>query len=61
MIQAVLAMQYDFEISDLQAFLNFSNSVHSTLDTRQVLESIIKHISENIEGSSCSMVRIDAL
>ena len=60
LIQAVLTMQYDFEIPDLQAILNFSNSVHSTLDSRQVLKSIIKHISENTEVSGCSLVRIDA-
>ena len=60
LIQAVLTMQYDSEIPDLQVLLNFSNSVHSTLDSRQVLKSIIKHISENVDGSGCSIVRIDA-
>jgi two-component system cell cycle response regulator len=47
------------EKNDLLAILDISNSITSSLDSREVLYSIVKKISKIIKVSRCSIVRID--
>jgi two-component system cell cycle response regulator len=56
---ASLLKQLDQDKRDLLAILDISNAITSTLDSREVLYSIVKKISEVIQVSRCSIVRID--
>ncbi len=47
------------EKRDLLAILDISNAITSSLDSREVLYSIVKKISEIINVARCSIVRID--
>ena len=47
------------EKRDLLAILDISNAITSTLDSREVLYSIVNKISEIIQVNRCSIVRID--
>ena len=55
-----LLKQLEREKRDLLAILDISNAITSTLDSRDVLYSIVKKISEIIDVNRCSIVRIDA-
>jgi two-component system cell cycle response regulator len=55
-----LLCQLEREKRDLLAILDISNAITSTLDSRDVLYSIVKKISEIINVSRCSIVRIDS-
>ncbi|MEK6775914.1 MAG: diguanylate cyclase [bacterium] len=55
-----LLKQLEREKRDLLAILDISNTITSTLDSRDVLFSIVKKIAEIIEVNRCSIVRIDA-
>ncbi len=47
------------EKRDLFAILDITNAITSTLDSKKVLFTIVKKISEVIEVSRCSIVRVD--
>ncbi len=47
------------EKSDLLAILDITNAITSTLDSKKVLFTIVKKISEMIEVTRCSIVRVD--
>lgn len=55
-----LLRELEREKGDLMAILDISNAITSTLDSKEVLYSIVKKISEVIDVSRCSIVRIDA-
>ncbi len=55
-----LLRELEREKRDLMAILDISNAITSTLDSKEVLYSIVKKISEVIDVSRCSIVRIDA-
>lgn len=55
-----LLKQLEREKRDLMAILDISNAITSTLDSRDVLYSIVKKISEIIDVNRCSIVKIDA-
>ncbi|MDX1764222.1 MAG: diguanylate cyclase [bacterium] len=55
-----LIKEMEREKKDLLAILDISNSITSSLDSREVLFSIVQKISEIIKVSRCSIVRIDA-
>lgn len=55
-----LLKELEREKRDLLAILDISNAITSSLDSREVLYSIVKKISEVIDVSRCSIVRIDA-
>jgi two-component system cell cycle response regulator len=49
----------DQENRDLMAILEISNTITSTLESQKVLYAIVKKISESIDVSRCSIVRVD--
>ncbi len=55
-----LLKQLEREKRDLMAILDISNTITSTLDSREVLYSIVQKVSQIINVSRCSIVRIDA-
>ena len=55
-----LIRKMEREKNDLLAILDISNSITSSLASREVLFSIVQKISEIIKVSRCSIVRIDA-
>jgi len=55
-----LLRQLEREKRDLLAILDISNAITSTLDSKEVLYSIVKKISEIIDVSRCSIVRINS-
>ncbi len=56
---ARLFNKLEAEKRDLLAILDISNAITSSLDSREVLYSIVKKISEIINVARCSIVRID--
>ncbi len=56
---AKLFNKLEAEKRDLLAILDISNAITSSLDSREVLYSIVKKISEIINVARCSIVRID--
>lgn len=54
-----LLKQLEQDKRDLMAILEISNAITSTLESREVLYSIVKKISEIIHVTRCSIVRID--
>ncbi len=56
---ARLFKKLEAEKRDLLAILDISNAITSSLDSREVLYSIVKKISEIINVARCSIVRID--
>lgn len=55
-----LFKQLEREKRDLLAILDISNAITSTHNSKQILYSIVKKISEIIDVNRCSIVRIDA-
>ncbi|NOY54326.1 MAG: diguanylate cyclase [Deltaproteobacteria bacterium] len=55
-----MVKQLERDKLDLLAILEISNAITSTLDSREVLYSIVKKISEIIHVIRCSIVRIDS-